>query len=85
MAKKRLFRKRLFRSEDDARQVARRLCSDPVAADIIGSRMFKADTAGENSCFLHQSALHYGTDCLCSVCAPGAARGLFAGVARHQP
>ena len=77
-------KKKMFRSEDDARQVARRLCSDPVAADIIGSRMFQADVAGENSCFLHQSALHYHTDCLCSVCAPGAARGLFAGVALHR-
>ncbi|AWP23461.1 hypothetical protein C4901_09065 [Acidiferrobacter sp. SPIII_3] len=79
-------RKSMFRNEDDARQVARCFCSDPVAAAAIGVRMFQADAMGENSCFLHQSALYYHTDCLCSVCAPGAARGLFAGVVvRHQP
>jgi hypothetical protein len=80
-------KKRMFRDEADARQVARHLSRDPdlAAVDIIGSRMFQADVAGENSCFLHQSALYYHTDCLCSVCAPGAARGLFAGVVFHRP
>lgn len=70
-----------FPDFESARKVALSLTYDRNDGEQIARMMFEASERGENACFLHQSSIFYGNECICSRCSPGAARGLFAGYA----